>query len=71
MFHTGFTSLDKVRDFRDTLTYDKALYAAFVAGMQDRGIRLIGRGLWYISAAHTPQDIEHCVQTAAEVLKAL
>jgi glutamate-1-semialdehyde 2,1-aminomutase len=71
MFHTGFTALEKVRDFRDTLSYDKPLYAAFVAGMQDRGIRLIGRGLWYVSAAHTAQDVEHCVQTAEEVLKTL
>lgn len=71
MFHVGFTPLEKVCDFRDTLSYDKALYASFVAGMQDRGIRLIGRGLWYISAAHSPHDIEHCVQTAEEVLKTL
>ncbi|MBI3864354.1 MAG: aspartate aminotransferase family protein, partial [Planctomycetia bacterium] len=68
MFHTGFTPLDKVRDFRETLTYDKPRYAAFVAAMQDKGIRLIGRGLWYISAAHTTQDIERCVATAYEVL---
>src|SRR5262249_25587149 len=43
MFHAGFTSLQRVRDFRETLSYDKARYAKFVAGMQDRGIRLIGR----------------------------
>ncbi len=68
MFHTGFTPLDKVRDFRDTLTYDKPRYAAFVAAMQERGIRLIGRGLWYISAAHTVEDIDHCIATAESVL---
>ncbi|MGE5194918.1 MAG: aspartate aminotransferase family protein [Deltaproteobacteria bacterium] len=69
MFHTGFTPLSKVRDFRETLTYDKPRYAAFVAGMQEQGIRLIGRGLWYISAAHTPEEIDRCVATAYEVLK--
>lgn len=71
MFHAGFTSLDKVRDFRDTLSYDKPLYAKFVSGLQDRGIRLIGRGLWYVSAAHTQADIDHCVSTAYDVLSAL
>ena len=70
MFHTGFTGLSKVRDFRDTLSYDKPRYAAFVAGMQEKGIRLIGRGLWYLSGAHTPEEIDRCIATSYEVLKA-
>jgi len=69
MFHAGFTKLSKVADFRDTLMYDKPRYAAFVAAMQDRGIRLIGRGLWYISAAHTAADIDHCIAAAADTLQ--
>src|SRR5579863_2210103 len=64
MFHTGFTALPQVSDFRDTLSYDKPAYAAFVAAMQDRGIRVIGRGLWYISAAHTREEIDRCIATA-------
>jgi glutamate-1-semialdehyde 2,1-aminomutase len=68
MFHAGFTALAKVRDLRETLTYDKPLYAKFVAAMQDGGIRLIGRGLWYLSAAHTAEDIDQCVATAYEAL---
>ena len=71
MFHTGFTALPRVRDFRDTLSYNKAKYGAFVNGMQDRDIRLIGRGLWYISAAHTPEDVDQCIATAFDVLKGL
>ena len=70
MFHAGFTTLPRVRDYRDTLTYDKPRYAAFVAAMQDRGIRVIGRGLWYISAAHTAEDITRCISTAFDCLKA-
>lgn len=71
MFHLGFTQKSAVRDFRDTYGYDKAKYAAFVRGMQDRGVRLIGRGLWYISGAHTEAEVDHCVATASEVLKQL
>jgi glutamate-1-semialdehyde 2,1-aminomutase len=71
MFHTGFTPLEIVRDFRDTLTYDKPRYAAFVAAMLEHGIRLIGRGLWYISAAHTKEDIDHCIAAAHSVLSTL
>jgi glutamate-1-semialdehyde 2,1-aminomutase len=69
MFHSGFTTRDKVSDFRDTLSYDKATYAQFVSGMQERGVRLIGRGLWYVSAAHTEADVEQCLRIAEDVLK--
>jgi glutamate-1-semialdehyde 2,1-aminomutase len=71
MFHCGFTSASKVTDLRGVLTYDKATYGAFVSGMQERGIRLIGRGLWYISGAHVDADIDHAIKTAGEVLQAL
>jgi glutamate-1-semialdehyde 2,1-aminomutase len=69
MFHTGFTALPAVRDYRDTLAYDKARYGRFVREMQERGIRLIGRGLWYISAAHTADEIEHCIEAARDALR--
>jgi glutamate-1-semialdehyde 2,1-aminomutase len=71
MFHMGFTTLAQVNDYRDTLSYDRALYAAFLREMQARGIRLIGRGLWYLSAAHTPQEIDHTVEMAYSVFQNL
>jgi len=71
MFHCGFHTANKVTDLRGVLGYDRAKYAAFVGGMQDRGIRLIGRGLWYISGAHTDADIDVAIKTAGEVLAQL
>jgi glutamate-1-semialdehyde 2,1-aminomutase len=70
MFHTGFTTLPQVRNYRDTLTYDRAKLGRFIQEMQERGIRLIGRGLWYLSAAHTEAEIDQAIETAREVLKA-
>ena len=71
MFHTGFTHLDKVTDYRTSLAYDKAKLGRFIAGMHNKGIRIIGRGLWYISAVHTENDILLAINTAKEVLKGL
>ena len=68
MFHTGFTNLTGVKDYRDTLSYDKIKLNKFISGMHDRNIRLIGRGLWYISTAHTEVDIDHAISIAKEVL---
>jgi glutamate-1-semialdehyde 2,1-aminomutase len=69
MFITSFTDLPGLNDYRDTLSCDKAKLGKFIAAMHDRKIRIIGRGLWYISAAHTQQDIDHAIMNAAEVLK--
>jgi len=68
MFHTGFTGLSKVNDYRDALTYDRDKLGRFISGMQNKGIRIIGRGLWYISAVHTEQEIDHAIKMAKEVL---
>ncbi len=68
MFHTGFTPLKKVNDYRDTLHYDKVRLSRFTTGMHDRGVRIIGRGLWYISAVHTEQDVDHALEAARETL---
>jgi glutamate-1-semialdehyde 2,1-aminomutase len=69
MFHVGFTNLSAVNDLRDCLSYDRKRYAAFSAGMQERGIRLIGRGLWYVSHAHTDAHIDHAISSARAVLR--
>jgi glutamate-1-semialdehyde 2,1-aminomutase len=71
MFHVGFTHQSQVADYRDVLGYDKAAYAAFWRGMQEEGIRLIGRGLWYVSAAHTQADVARTLESATNVLKRL
>lgn len=71
MLHTGFTNLPAVYDFRDVLMYDKVKLNKFIAGMHDRGVRIIGRGLWYISAAHTEEDIHTALRTASDVFKHL
>ena len=71
MFHTGFIDLIKVKDFRDVLQYDKAKQGKFIAAMHDEGVRIIGRGLWYISTAHTEQDIDLAIETADKVFNTL
>ncbi len=68
MVHTGFTNLTAIRDYRDTLSYDRAKLGQFIRALQDRGVRVIGRGLWYLSAAHTEADIDHAIITGREVL---
>lgn len=71
MFHVGFTDRSEVQEYRDTLSYDKALYGRFAQGMLERGIRLIGRGLWYVSAAHSDEHVATALESASQVLEEL
>ena len=43
-------------------------HSQFLASMHERGIRLIERGLWYVSAAHTESEIDQAVSAARETL---
>ena len=69
MFNTGFTNLRSIKDYRDTLSLDRAKLRKFISAMQDSKVRIIGRGLWYISAAHTEADINEAIKKATEVLR--
>ena len=68
MFNIGFTDLKSVNDYRDTLSYDRAKLGKFISAMHDERVRIIGRGLWYISAAHTEADIDHAIEVSARVM---
>jgi glutamate-1-semialdehyde 2,1-aminomutase len=62
MLHTGFTDLTEINDYRDTLSFDKEKLGKFIAALHNRGIRVIGRGLWYISTVHTQEDIDDALR---------
>ena len=66
--HVAFTGLARAKDLRDTLSFDKAKLGKFVLGLQENGIRILGRGTFYLSAAHTEQDIDDAVAVIRRVL---
>jgi glutamate-1-semialdehyde 2,1-aminomutase len=72
LFWFGFGDGEPVTDYRSHVRHtDPALLARFARAMQDRGIIFIGRGLWYVSAAHTEADIEQTIAVAGEVMRGL
>jgi glutamate-1-semialdehyde 2,1-aminomutase len=71
VFHLGFSTAGSIKDYRGTLTCNKDKYRSFCDTMHDRGVRLIGRGLWYVSAAHTDEDIEFCARAADNAFETL
>lgn len=71
MLHISFTHLKEVNEYRDTLHFDKEKLKFFVSGLHEEGIRIIGRGLWYISNAHNEADIDLAIQKSSIVMKNL
>lgn len=71
MFTTAFTTAQKVSDYRGTLNADKTKLNQFIAGMHDHNIRIIGRGLWYISSVHVQEDIDVAIAAAEKVLASI
>lgn len=71
-FHVSFTELPAIRDYRDYVGgCDSARYSSFTEEMLKRGVRLIGRGIWYVSAAHTMEHVEktlHAVDASLEAI---
>mgnify|MGYP006162343293 CR=1 FL=1 len=71
MFHTGFSDLRNIKEFRDLRHYEQLKSKIFVQGLQQRGVRVIGRGLWYISSVHTEEHIDHAILMAKDTLQEL
>ncbi len=71
MFCISFTEQTAIKDYRESFACDKGKLSKFIAGMHDRKVRIIGRGLVYINAVHTIEEVDIAVSTAAEVLKSM
>jgi glutamate-1-semialdehyde 2,1-aminomutase len=72
MFWLGFTKEKQIRHYREHVAHtDAAKYARFCELIQERGVRLIGRGIWYVSAAHTAQDVDATVQAVEKAFQSL
>ena len=58
-FHTACTNLPAIKNYRDYAFHcDADRYSRFCVAMLKRGVRVIERGIWYLSAAHTEEHVE-------------
>ncbi len=71
-FHLSFTDLSAIREYRDyALHCDKDRYNRFTLELLRRGIRVINRGIWYVSAAHTDAQIAQTLAAVEDALRAV
>lgn len=67
VFNTTFGD-GPIRDYRDYAATDLARQRRFVVALQDLGVRVTSRGTWFLSLAHTRDDIDRALSAAAEAL---
>jgi glutamate-1-semialdehyde 2,1-aminomutase len=69
VFHVSFNDKQEIVDYRTSLGKDTAAYDRFWLALQDRGIRAIPGGLWFVSTAHTEKDVEQTLAAVQEAMK--
>ncbi len=60
-FHVAFTPRREMRNYRDTLESDLAARDEFLLALLQQGIYLMPDGRWYVSAAHTENDLNQTI----------
>jgi glutamate-1-semialdehyde 2,1-aminomutase len=56
-FHASFGHRDPVTDHRELRKLDLEGYARFASLLSEHGVWVAGRGIWYVSAAHGPDEL--------------
>ncbi|PYX06044.1 MAG: aspartate aminotransferase family protein, partial [Acidobacteria bacterium] len=67
-FHMLFTEQDRVRNYADFVAYDWSRSHRWVENALREGIFQMGDGRWYVSGAHTDDDISLTLQRAERAL---
>lgn len=65
--YTGFGDNDML-SYRDCWDIDNDKVQKWVTLLKNSGIRIISRGLWYLSTAHSQQDINTALSAADKIL---
>ncbi|MGE0448256.1 MAG: glutamate-1-semialdehyde 2,1-aminomutase [Vicinamibacterales bacterium] len=70
---TPFFTDRRVRDYESAISADTSRYAQFFRGMLERGIYPPPSQFeaWFLSAAHTPRDVDRTIDAARDVMKAV
>lgn len=61
-FHVSFGHDGRVEDYRGLMELDLKRYQRFTQRLCDEGVWVAGRGIWYVSAAHGPRELDAALE---------
>jgi glutamate-1-semialdehyde 2,1-aminomutase len=70
-FSLHFTARQELRDYRDTLDDDRGALERFLFAALERGVLVLPDGRFYVSAAHTDNDVEETLEVLESVFSDL
>ena len=71
VFHVAFGLTTPPHNYRDIARRDHARYVRFAHAMLQRGIRILERGAWFVSAAHDAAVIDETLAVVREAAMAV
>ena len=69
IFHVSFGALEEVTDYRSFVPRDVEAYRRFNTALQERGIRTVPDGQWFVSTAHAQEDVDQTLAAVAESME--
>jgi glutamate-1-semialdehyde 2,1-aminomutase len=69
MFHVAFGIDSPPRNYRDVARADRARYVRFALALLRRGVRVLERGAWFVSAEHDEPVIEATLNAVREAAR--
>ena len=69
VFNLYLTDQPAVNNYRDYARCDLAGMGRLHTALLDRGINMVGRGLFFLSTAHTEADIDQTIAAVADALR--
>jgi len=64
VFHPAFTNLSKIETYREFLNTDIERRTRFNSYLHSEGVRVTARGTWFLSTAHSDEDVEKSLAAA-------
>jgi len=69
VFHVSFNDPVEIVDYRSFAQRDTQAYVRFWSALQERGVRAVPEGLWFVSTAHTEEDVDRTLAVVAEAIQ--
>jgi glutamate-1-semialdehyde 2,1-aminomutase len=69
VFHVSFNAPEDIVDYRTFTRRDIAAYGRFQAALQERGVRVIPEGLWFVSTSHTQSDVDQTLAAVEDAIR--
>ena len=71
VFHPLFGKVDGVSNYREFVSQDQSCKNQFYARLQSAGTRVTARGTWFLSTAHSDDDIDETLDHVRLVMRGI